>query len=67
MYKILLTFCLSFSFLAYTQNLNFADSKFKALILNSSAGNGIAKDFNGNSIVVDSNGDGQIQVIKSKC
>lgn len=42
------------------------DSKFKALILNSSVGNGIAKDFNGNSIMVDSNGDGQIQLSEAQ-
>lgn len=66
MYKILFTFCVSFSFLAYSQNLNFIDSKFKTLIVNSTTSNDIAKDINGNSISVDSNGDGEIQISEAQ-
>lgn len=66
MYKILFTFCVSFSFIAYSQNLNFTDSKFKTLIVNSTSSNDIAKDINGNSIAVDSNGDGEIQISEAQ-
>lgn len=52
--------------MAYSQNLNFADSKFKALILSSNSGNNIAKDISGNSIAVDANGDGEIQVSEAQ-
>ncbi|CEJ71020.1 hypothetical protein BN1195_03359 [Chryseobacterium oranimense G311] len=52
--------------MAYSQNLNFADSKFKALILSSNSGNNIAKDISGNSIAVDANEDGEIQVSEAQ-
>ncbi|MBK1897749.1 T9SS type A sorting domain-containing protein [Chryseobacterium paridis] len=66
MYKLLFTFCVSFSCIAYAQNLNFTDSKFKALLLGSSTSNNIAKDLNGNFIAIDSNGDGQIQLSEAQ-
>ena len=46
----------------YAQNLNILDPKFKALLLSSNVLNDIAKDFNGNSISIDVNNDGEIQV-----
>ncbi|MBM7419151.1 MULTISPECIES: T9SS type A sorting domain-containing protein [Chryseobacterium] len=66
MKKILFTLGVSCFSLAYAQNLNFADSKFKALILSSNSTNEIAKDLNGNSIVIDANGDGEIQVSEAQ-
>lgn len=48
--------------MAYSQNLNFTDSKFKALLLSSNTNNQIAKDSSGNFIAIDTNGDGDIQV-----
>lgn len=57
-FTLLLTTSLSFSF---GQNLNFSDSKFKKLILSSTATNDIAFDFNGNSVKIDQNNDGEIQ------
>ncbi len=66
MKKILLTtavFCCS---IAIAQNLNFSDSKFKALLLTSSPSNEIAKDFNGNFIAIDFNQDGEIQVSEAQ-
>ncbi|MGG5208584.1 T9SS type A sorting domain-containing protein [Chryseobacterium sp. MIQD13] len=66
MNKILLTLSVSFFSVAYSQNLNFADSKFKALILSSNPNNEIAKDSNGNPIAVDTNGDGEIQASEAQ-
>ncbi len=48
--------------MAYSQNLSFTDVKFKALLLSSNSTNQIAQDFNGNSIAIDNNGDGEIQL-----
>lgn len=41
--------------------INIPDANFKAHLLSSSITNNIAKDENGNSIVIDINGDGEIQ------
>lgn len=61
MKKILFTLFVSCFSVVYSQNLAFADSKFKALILSSNSTNNIAKDLNGNSIAIDANADGEIQ------
>lgn len=61
MKKILLTLCVSCFSVAYSQTLTFTDAKFKTLILSSNSSNQIAKDINGNSIAIDTNGDGEIQ------
>ncbi|MCX8523502.1 T9SS type A sorting domain-containing protein [Chryseobacterium formosus] len=61
MKKILFTFFVSCFSVIYSQNLAFTDSKFKALILSSNSTNNIAKDLNGNSVAIDSDGDGEIQ------
>lgn len=66
MKKIILTLSVSCFSMAYAQNLNFADSKFKALLLSSSTSNNIAKDISGNSIALDTNGDGEIQVSEAQ-
>ncbi|NML70441.1 T9SS type A sorting domain-containing protein [Chryseobacterium sp. RP-3-3] len=66
MKKIILTLSVSCFSMAYSQNLNFADSKFKALILSSSTSNDIAKNISGNPIAVDTNGDGEIQVSEAQ-
>ena len=52
---------LFFSVFASAQIVNIPDANFKNKLLQSTATNGTAKDINGVSIVVDSNGDGQIQ------
>ncbi|WP_312390579.1 T9SS type A sorting domain-containing protein [Chryseobacterium sp.] len=66
MNKILLTISVSCFSLAYSQNLTFTDSKFKALALSSSPSNSIAKDFNGNYIAIDANNDGEIQLSEAQ-
>ena len=66
MKKILFTLSVSCFSIAYAQNLNFADSKFKALILSSNSSNEIAKDLSGNPIAIDENGDGEIQVSEAQ-
>lgn len=66
MKKILFTLAVSCCSVAYAQNLNFTDTKFKALILSSNTTNEIAKDANGNSIAIDANSDGEIQVSEAQ-
>lgn len=66
MKKVLVTLWVSCFSVAYSQTLNFNDLKFKALILSSNANNGIAKNSNGNSIAIDTNGDGEIQVSEAQ-
>ncbi|RZJ64300.1 MAG: hypothetical protein EOO47_27105, partial [Flavobacterium sp.] len=66
MKKILFTLCVSCCSAVYSQNLNFSDSKFKALILSSTSTNEIAKDLTGNPIAIDANGDGEIQISEAQ-
>lgn len=66
MKKILFTLSVSCASIAYSQNLNFTDSKFKALLLSSNSTNEIVKDVNGNSIAIDQNGDGEIQLSEAQ-
>ncbi|MGN7864958.1 T9SS type A sorting domain-containing protein [Chryseobacterium sp. 22458] len=66
MKKIFLTLCVSGFSIAYAQHLNFSDAKFKALLLSSNATNQIVQDFNGNSIAIDTNGDGEIQLSEAQ-
>lgn len=67
-----ITFLLLFSALiSYSQNINFADPQFKSKLLqtapgNISTGNIYAEDLNGNSVAVDANGDGEIQVSEAQ-
>ncbi|AZA80430.1 hypothetical protein C1637_23155 [Chryseobacterium lactis] len=66
MKKILFTLWVSGFSIAYSQNLNFSDAKFKALVVSAASTNQIAKDFNGNYISVDVNGDGEIQLSEAQ-
>ncbi|WP_415328688.1 T9SS type A sorting domain-containing protein [Chryseobacterium sp. MMS23-Vi53] len=66
MNKIILTIAVGCFSIAHSQNLNFTDAKFKALLLSSSPANQIAKDLNGNAIAIDANGDGEIQVAEAE-
>ena len=52
--------------LSFSQNLNFSDAKFKALILTSNSTNGIAKNSSGVSIKIDANNDGEIQASEAQ-
>ncbi|WP_288460511.1 T9SS type A sorting domain-containing protein [uncultured Chryseobacterium sp.] len=61
MNKLLFTLCVGCFSIAYSQNLNFTDSKFKALLLSSNPGNQIAQNLSGNYIAIDANNDGEIQ------
>lgn len=61
MKKILFTLCVGCFSTAYSQNLNFTDSKFKALLLSSNPGNQIAQNLSGNYMAIDANNDGEIQ------
>ncbi|GAA5086541.1 hypothetical protein GCM10023210_08520 [Chryseobacterium ginsengisoli] len=61
MNKLLFTLCVGCFSAAYSQNLNFTDVKFKALLLSSGSGNQIAQNFSGNYIAIDANNDGEIQ------
>lgn len=54
------------SHLLFSQNINIPDANFKALLLQSSSANNIAADLNGNSIKIDQNDDGEIQVSEAE-
>lgn len=62
MKKKLLYLLLFFSGLASAQIVNIPDPVFKNLLLSADVGNNIASDSNGSPIVIDSNGDNEIQV-----
>lgn len=66
MKKILFTLLVSCCSVAYSQTISFSDGKFKALLLSSNASNDIAKDLSGNSIAIDANGDGEIQLLEAQ-
>lgn len=66
MKKFLFTLAVSCFSVAYAQNLNFTDQKFKALLLSSNSNNDIAKDSTGNYFAIDANGDGEIQVSEAQ-
>lgn len=67
-----ITFLLSFTALfSYAQNISFADPQFKSKLLqtapgNISTSNIYAEDINGNSVAVDANGDGEIQISEAQ-
>lgn len=67
MKKKITTLCLLSTIYGFSQTINFVDSQFKSKLLqinstNISSSNFYAEDANGNSITVDSNGDGEIQI-----
>ncbi|MBL1219796.1 T9SS type A sorting domain-containing protein [Chryseobacterium sp. L7] len=66
MKKFILALSVGCFSMAYSQNLSFANSNFKALILSSSTSNNIAKNISGNPIAVDTNGDGEIQLLEAQ-
>jgi hypothetical protein len=61
MKKITLLFMLA-SLSGFAQTINIPDAAFKTILLSSSTQNSIAQDFNYQSIQIDSNNDGEIQV-----
>lgn len=54
-----------FSIASYSQIITFSDPVFKAKLVSSTTSNNIAGNINGNSIKIDSNNDGQIQVAEA--
>src|SRR5690349_12902570 len=55
------SFFLLFTALAGAQVINIPDAAFKAALLSAATNNDIARDNDGDSIVIDVNGDGNIQ------
>jgi hypothetical protein len=51
--KLLIVVMVQFFALSWSQNLNFSDVKFKALILTPNSTNGIAKNASGVSITIE--------------
>ena len=51
---------------SYSQIVTIPDANFKAKLLQSSATNNIAKDLNGNSVKIDQNNDGVIQISEAE-
>ncbi len=65
--QILFSIIVSVSFTSLkAQNIQFTDTKFKAIILNANPGNQIAYDFQDNPIKVDANNDGEIQTSEAE-
>lgn len=54
------------SYLLFSQNINIPDANFKALLLQSSSANYIAKDLNKNPVKIDINNDGEIQISEAE-
>src|SRR5690606_734514 len=61
MKKKLLYLLLLFSGIASAQIVNIPDANFKNKLLSANTTNNIAKDINDNSIIIDTNGDYEIQ------
>ncbi len=51
---------------AFSQNINFTDVNFKNFLLQSTSTNGFVRDLNNNSIKLDQNNDGEIQVSEAE-
>ncbi|HEU0136453.1 MAG TPA: T9SS C-terminal target domain-containing protein, partial [Flavobacterium sp.] len=62
MRKLYLFVAIVFSINSYSQIINFADANFKAKLLTASVSNSVAKNSAGNNMVIDANGNGQIEV-----
>lgn len=60
--RFLLAFSILYSSLGFAQIVNIPDPVFKALLLSADESNSIAKDENQNSIRIDANQDGEIQI-----
>lgn len=70
MKKTITTLCLLSTIYGFSQTIEFEDPMFKSKLLqinstNISTSNFYAEDANGNSITVDSNGDGEIQIAEA--
>lgn len=50
----------------YSQIVNIPDANFKAILLQADVTNNIAKDLTGNSVKIDQNNDGEIQVSEAE-
>lgn len=62
MKKILLSACMLLGVAASAQVVNIPDPVFKNWLLSATADNGIVRDANENSFIIDANGDNEIQV-----
>ncbi len=62
MKKILLFIAVLISGISQAQIVNIPDTNFKNILLSANTSNFIAQDINDNSIVIDSNNDGEIQI-----
>lgn len=64
-YYLLLLYAILSTQNAASQNLTIPDSNFKLKLLSANSSNGIALDIDGNSLTIDTNNDGEIQVSES--
>lgn len=64
--KLFFMILILFSLGVRSQNLNFPDANFKAILLSSSSSNEIAKNLNGSYFAIDANGDGEISLLEAK-
>ncbi len=66
MKKLINLLFLAFVQVTFSQNINFPDAEFKNFLLQSSSSNGFVRDLNNNSIKLDQNNDGEIQVSEAE-
>ncbi|ASW75110.1 hypothetical protein IQ37_00600 [Chryseobacterium piperi] len=64
--KLFFMILILFSLGVRSQNLNFPDANFKAILLSSSSSNEIAKNLNGSYFAIDANGDGEISLLEAQ-
>ena len=64
--KLFLIMMILFSLGIRSQNINFPDANFKAVLLSSSSGNTIAKNLSGNYFAIDADGDGEISITEAE-
>lgn len=66
MKKLFTLLFLTFVQFTFSQNINFTDVNFKNFLLQSSPTNGFVRDLNNNSIKLDQNNDGEIQISEAE-
>ncbi len=66
MKKLINLFFIALASSFYSQNINFPDINFKNFLLQSTSTNGFVRDLNNNSIKIDQNNDGEIQVSEAE-
>ena len=66
MKKLYFLFFLTIGFLANSQIINFPDADFKYRLLSASSSNTIAKNLSGAYFKIDSNNDGEIQILEAQ-